>query len=113
MSYILYDSQSWEIEEKQMYAGQPNFYKSHGEMGQFPVTVCTDKLEEAITFNYITQCRTLIKNKKLAGFLIMKLDVATQLLIQYNNARKKRTEQYRITKEELDILKQFEEAGKK
>jgi len=110
MVYVLYGSQAWQLEEKPHYAGTPNYYKGMGpDLMGLPFIINTDKLVESMVFNLKSQCRALIKNKKLTGYKIIPLNKATALSMEYKNARKKRTEKYRMTEEEKKILWKFEE----
>jgi len=111
--YILVASQAYGLEERRDILGVPNFYEWQGELMGLPCINFTADLTKAMSFNLMSQCRELIKNKKMTSVLIIKIDVATQFLIEYKNASKKRTEKYRITDAEIDILKRMQEAGRK
>lgn len=110
MNYLLYSSQEYALDERPHYAGDPNFYKNGmGKLMGVPVANNTNKISEAMSFHYKSQARTVIRNKGFKGYKIIPLDKATQLVMEYYKAKEKRTDVYRITQGELDVLRKFEE----
>ena len=90
-----------------MYAGVPNFYLSHGKMGTMDMGTNT-KLPECKQFSDMLSARGHAQCNELKGYMTIPLKDAIRLVRLYDEAREKRTNPHRITKEEISVLKRLE-----
>ena len=111
MEYVLYSSQLHHLNGNKMYLGQPNFFASKGNVGGIPMIVDTDKLDKMKTFDNYLSAKGFAQTRGLKGYCTIKKETATRLLKEYTKAREKRTDIYKITDKEIQIIKRFESSS--